>query len=63
MKIYTMFLDRGIQHQKDINAPYKFNMICFLKVFFLEPGKMILKFTWKNKQARIARKMKGYRRN
>lgn len=29
-----MFLDQGIQHQKDIDAPYKFNMICFLKVFF-----------------------------
>jgi hypothetical protein len=57
-----MFLERKTQYQKDINSHY-----IILKIVNTIPikiprelfDKLILKFMWKNKQARLAREMQN----
>ena len=56
MKRHFLYLDRISQH-KDVSSPshtYKINTIPIkCKQAFLQLGKLLLKFIWKNKHARI----------
>lgn len=57
---YSICLNRKVQHHQNILSP----IICILKAtliktifsFFLEPGRLIIKFIWNSKSARLARK-------